>query len=420
MSMDKARDPSIKKKKKIRRIALAVAAAVALLAVSVAIYSLEPAAYPVEREAIWTDVVQRGDMVRKVRGPGTLVPEEVRWIPARTQGRVEAILTKPGVEVSADTVILELANPELAQELEDAELALASARADYENLRAQLESELLEREAQMTQVAADLEAAKLQADADAELAADGLIPDINYKRSQLSADQLAEQLAIEKKRMAKSEQSVEARLAARRAQVSQERAVYNLRESQMESLRVRAGIDGVLQEVPVEVGQQVQPGDTLARVARPDTLMAELQIPETQAKDVTVGQRAEIDTRNGVVEGRVIRVDPAVQNGYVQVDVDLTGELPKGARPDLSVDGTIVIERLEDVLYVGRPAYGESGSTIQLFEVVDDGDRAVRVDVALGRASVNTIEVLNGLEEGDEVILSDPSAWDGHDRLKLK
>lgn len=420
MSMDKARDPAIKRKKKIRRIVLAVAGVTALLALSVAIYSLEPAAYPVEREAIWTDTVERGEMVRRVRGPGTLVPEEVRWIPARTQGTVERILTKPGVEVAADTVILELANPELAQELEDARLALASERADHENLRSQLESDLLEREARVTQVRADLEAAKLQADADEELAGEGLIPDINYKRSQLRADQLEEQLAIEQKRYQRAEESVEAQLTAGEAQVAQQRALFELRRAQMESLRVRAGIDGVLQEVPVEAGQQVQPGETLARVARPDTLMAELQIPETQAKDVTVGQRAEIDTRNGVVEGRVIRVDPAVQNGYVQVDVDLVGELPKGARPDLSVDGTIEIERLEDVLYVDRPAYGESGSTIQLFKLVGDGNQAVRTDVSLGRSSVNTIEVLAGLDEGDTVILSDPSAWDGHDRLKLK
>jgi len=420
MPMDRVRDPAIKRKKQIRRILLAVAGAVALTVITFAIYSLEPAAYPVEREAVWTDTVKRGEMVRQVRGPGTLVPEEVRWLPARTQGRVERILTKPGVEVTPDTEIIELVNPELIQELDDARLSLASARAELENLRAQLESDLLEREARVTQVSADLEAAKLQADADAELSRDGLIPEINYKRSKLNADQLSEQLAIEKQRLEKLKDSNQARLTARRSQVAQEEALLRLRQSQVDSLAVRAGIAGVLQEVPVEVGQQVQPGDTLARVARPDTLMAELQIPETQAKDVTVGQRAAIDTRNGVIDGQVIRVDPAVQNGYVQVDVDLVGELPKGARPDLSVDGTIEIERLDDVLYVGRPAYGESGSTIQLFKVINDGSRAVRVDVSLGRASVNTIEVVAGLEQGDEVILSDPSAWDGHDTLKLK
>jgi len=420
MPMDVVRDPKIKKQKQRRRLLLTGAGVAALLVATYAIYSLEPAAYPVDREAIWTDTVERGEMVRRVRGPGTLVPEEVRWLPARTQGRIERILTKPGVVVSADTVILELANPELDQELEDAKLALSSARADFDDLRARLESEVLEIEARVTQVSANLEAARLQADADQELVDEGLIPELTYKRSKLQADQLAEQLEIEGRLLDRKKTSAEARLAAGHATVAQEEARYRLKQSQVASLYLRAGIDGVLQEVPVEVGQQVQPGDTLARVARPDTLMAELQIPETQAKDVTVGQRAEVDTRNGVVEGRVIRVDPAVQNGYVQVDVDLISELPRGARPDLSVDGTIEIERLSDVLYVDRPAYGESGSTIQLFKLVDGGSRAVRVDVSLGRASVNTIEVVAGLDVGDEVILTDPSPWDGHDVLKLR
>jgi len=420
MAMDRTRDPAIKKRKQVRRIALGVIGVAAVLAVTVAIYSMEPAAYPVDRQAVWTGKVERGEMLRRVRGPGTLVPEEVRWIPARTEGRVETIRTKPGVSVEPDTVILELVNPELEQELEDAHLALASANADAENLRAQLSSDLLEREALLARVRADLESARLQTDADAELQKEGLIPEINYKRSQLQSNQLEEQLKIEQQRYEKAREGVEAQLAARRSQVAQQQALYQLRQSQLASLKVRAGIHGVLQEVPVEVGQQVQPGDTLARVAQPETLMAELQIPETQAKDVTVGQPAQIDTRNGVIDGSVIRVDPAVQNGYVQVDVDLEGELPKGARPDLSVDGTIEIERLDDVLYVARPAYGEAGSRIQLFKIVGDGDEAVRVDVGLGRASVNTIEVVSGLQEGDEVILSDPSAWDGHDRLKLK
>jgi len=419
MTMDIQRDPSVKRNKKMRRIALAAAGAVALLAITVAIYSLEPAAYPVDRDALYTDTVKRGDMVRQVRGPGTLVPEEVRWIPARTVGRVERI-TQPGIEVGPETVILELANPELLQEVEDAELALRAAEADYRNLQAQLDSELLEKQAAHEAVKADLAGARLEAEANAELAGSGLIPDIELKRSRLEEGRLESRLSIEERRLEKAADSVAARLAARRAQVEQLAAAARLRHSQAGSLEVRAGISGVLQEVPVEVGQQVQTGEILARVARPDTLKAELQIPETQAKDVTVGQHAQIDTRNGVVPGRVVRIDPAVQNGYVLVDVALEGELPRGARPDLSVDGTIQIEKLEDILYVGRPAYGESGSTIQLFEVVGDGDRAVRVDVVLGRASVNTIEVVSGLEEGDVVILSDPSAWDGHDRLKLR
>jgi HlyD family secretion protein len=419
MAMDKTRDPAIKKRKQIRRLALAAAGVVALLVVTFAIYSLEPAAYPVEREKVWMDTVKRGEMVRQVRGPGTLVPQEVRWLPARTSGRVEW-RAQPGIEVDPDTVVLRLTNPELEQEVADAELGVASARADYDNLAAQLANQLLEREAQVAGVAADLEAAQLETDANRELNESGLIPDITLKRSELGARQLDERLAIERQRLTKARDGMQAQLAAGRASVAQAEALHTLRREQMEALAVRPGIGGVLQEVPVEVGQQVQEGTILARVARPDTLKASLQIPETQAKDVTIGQKAAIDTRNGVVQGSVVRIDPAVQNGYVTVDVSLPAELPRGARPDLSVDGTIEIERLDDVLYMARPSYGESGATIQLFEVVGDGDEAVRVNVELGRASVHTVEIVSGLEEGDRVILNDPSAWDGHDKLDLK
>jgi HlyD family secretion protein len=419
VTMDKVRDPAILRRKRIRQIVLGAVGLVALLALTAAIYSLEPAALPVEREKVWTDTVERGEMVRQVRGPGTLVPQEVRWVPARTEGRVEW-RAQPGIEVTAETVVLELTNPELQQEVESAALELSSARADQENLRVQLESALLELEARVAEVAADLEAASLEADANRQLNAEGLIPDITLKRSELQARQLGERLDIEGRRLAGARTGVEAQIAAGEARVAQVAALHKLRRSQVGSLRVRAGIPGVLQEVPVEVGQRVVPGTILARVAQPDSLKAQLQIPETQAKDVAVGQLAAIDTRNGVAAGRVVRIDPAVQNGYVTVDVAMEGPLPKGARPDLSVDGTIEIERLEDVLHMGRPAYGESGATIQLFEIVGDGDEAVRVDVGLGRASVNTIEVVSGLEEGDVVILSDPSAWDGHDRLRLK
>jgi HlyD family secretion protein len=419
VTMDKVRDPAILRRKRIRQIVLGAVGLVALLALTAAIYSLEPAALPVEREKVWTDTVERGEMVRQVRGPGTLVPQEVRWVPARTEGRVEW-RAQPGIEVTAETVVLELTNPELQQEVESAALELSSARADQENLRVQLESALLELEARVAEVAADLEAASLEADANRQLNAEGLIPDITLKRSELQARQLGERLDIEGRRLAGARTGVEAQIAAGEARVAQVAALHKLRRSQVGSLRVRAGIPGVLQEVPVEVGQRVVPGTILARVAQPDSLKAQLQIPETQAKDVAVGQLAAVDTRNGVAAGRVVRIDPAVQNGYVTVDVAMEGPLPKGARPDLSVDGTIEIERLEDVLHMGRPAYGESGATIQLFEIVGDGDEAVRVDVGLGRASVNTIEVVSGLEEGDVVILSDPSAWDGHDRLRLK
>jgi HlyD family secretion protein len=417
--MDRVRDPEIKKRKQLRRLLLAAAGVVALLVLTFAIYSLEPAAYPVEREKVWMDTVKRGEMVRQVRGPGTLVPQEVRWIPARTQGRVEW-RAQPGIEVEPDTVVLRLTNPELQQSVEDSKLALASARAEYQNLAAQLQGQLLGHEAELAGIAADLEAARLETDANRELAGSGLIPDITLKRSELDANQLEERLAIERKRLVQARAGMEAQLAANRASVAQAEALHGLRQGQIASLEVRPGIAGVLQEVPVEVGQQVQEGTILARVARPDTLKAQLQIPETQARDVAIGQKAAIDTRNGVVQGTVVRIDPAVQNGYVTVDAELPAELPRGARPDLSVDGTIEIERLEDVLYMARPSYGESGATIQLFEVIGDGDQAVRVNVELGRASVHTVEILSGLEEGDRVILNDPSAWDGHDKLDLK
>lgn len=418
--MDKPRDPSVVRKKKHRRIALIVAGVIALAVVSVAVANLEQAALAVEKESVWDEVVKRGTFVRQVRGPGTLVPETIRFITASTTGRVEAILEQPGTEVTADTVLLELANPELEQELLDAELRLSEAEAAYVNLEARLASQLLDQEANAYAVESDLEAARLQTTADEELARDGLIPDINLKRSRLTERQLAQRHEIEKQRLQKTAEQIEAQLAAERARVQQLKALYELRRQQFDDLKVRAAIDGVLQEMPLEAGQRVSLGDTLARVAQPRPLKAELRIPETQAKDVLRGQKADVDTRNGVVEGRVSRIDPAVQEGYVLVDVQLTGELPKGARPDLSVDGTIEIERLEDVLYVGRPAYGQADSTIQLFKLVEAGKEAVRTEVRLGRTSVNTVEIVSGLEEGDRVILSDPSDWDGHDRIRLR
>jgi HlyD family secretion protein len=418
--MDRPRDPEELRKQKIRRMTLVGVGAVALILITVAIYSLEPAALAVEKESVWVDTVKRGEMVREVRGPGTLVPKEIRWITTATDGRVERIEVLPGSEVTANTVILVMSNPELQQGALDAELRLREGEAAFSNRRATIESALLDQESAVDGMRADWESARLQSDADERLAEEKLIPEINLKRSKLREQQLANSLEIERQRLVKARESAEAQLASERARVDQLRAVYRLRREQLGNLEVRAGIDGVLQQVPVEVGQRVTPGTNLARVAQPDTLKAELRIPETQAKDVTIGQKASIDTRNGVVEGRVSRVDPAVREGYVLVDVEFTGELPKGARPDLSVDGTIEIDRIDDTLYVGRPAYGQADSTIQLFKLIDDGDRAVRADVRIGRTSVNTVEVLGGLEEGDRVILTDPSPWDGHDEIRLR
>lgn len=417
--MDRPRDEAYKRKKRRNRILGGAAVVILLVVVTVVLGQLEPAAPNVDEQEVWIDTVRRGEMLRRVRGPGTLVPEQIRWITTNVEGRVEEIELLPGIEVETDSVILRLSNPELQQEMEDAELSLRAAEAEYENLKVQLESDVLAQRAEAARIRAEYEEARLQAEADEELYGENLIPEINVKRSRLRRDQLEQRNEIEQERLAKTAETTQARLAAQQAQLQQRRALYQLRKEQVESLNVTPGIAGVLQQVPVEVGQRVMPGENLARVAKPDTLKAELRIPETQAKDLVVGQPAEIDTRNGVVEGRVTRIDPAVQEGTVTVDVALTGELPRGARPDLSVDGTIEIERLPDVLYVGRPAYGQPESTIQLFKLVDEGEGALRVPVTLGKSSVNTIEIVQGLEEGDRVILSDVSRWDGHDRLSL-
>jgi len=390
-------------------------AAVAL--VTLGLSRLKPAAPTVE--APWIDTVRRGPLVLEVRGPGTLVPVEVRWIAASTEARVERQVLQPGTAVQPDSVILELSSPEVEQSAVEAQAQLRAAEADLLNLKAQLESETLNQEGAAAQIEAEYQQARLQAEADAELARQGLVSQLTTKLSTLRAEQLEKRNTIEKERLQKRGAASDAQLAAQRARLEQLRALYDLRRGQVEALHVRAGIAGVLQEVPVAIGQRVAPGTNLARVARPDLLKAQLRIAETQAKDVAIGEKAAIDTRNGIVPGVVSRVDPAAREGTVLVDVALQGELPRGARPELSVDGTIELARLADVLYVGRPAYGQPGSTVGLFRVGDDGE-ARRVPVKLGRASVNAVEVLAGLKEGDRVILSDMSAWDAFDRVRPK
>jgi HlyD family secretion protein len=411
----------VARKKKIRRAIIAGVVLAGIAGISFALSRLEPAAPSVNRATVWMDGVKRGEMIRQVRGPGTLevLPEAITWVAARTRGRVDRRVLLPGVEVEPDTIILELSNPELEQELRDAEYQLRAQQAELADLRVTVESQLLNQQSMATTVASDYRQAQLQAEADTRLHAEKLIGELIVKRSQVRAEELATRNAIEQQRLEIASASVDAQLAAKRATVEQFRALYNLRRSQKAALTVRAGISGVLQEVPVEVGQEVTPGANLARVAQPDKLKAQLRIAETQAKDIEVGQKAIIDTRNGIIKGKVIRIDPAVQEGTVTVDVELIGELPKGARPDLSVDGTIELERLNDVLYVGRPAYGQAESTIGLFKLLDDGETAVRTQVRLGRSSVNTIEVIQGLNEGDQVILSDTSAWDAYNRIRL-
>lgn len=402
-----------------RRILLGSLIVVAIVLVSVGLARLEPAAPSVDADALWISQVERGEMLRQVRGPGTLVPETEQLIAAETNGLVERIFILPGAEVLADHVILELSDSELEQAAQTAELEQAAAVAELADLQARLESQVLDQEANAARASFDHETAQIDLEANEELSRNGLVPEVELKRSQIRSQQTLQRLSIEEQRLEKMRNSVGSQLEAQRSRLRQFTSQAELRRRQVEKLQVRAGIDGVLQWIPVEVGQRVTPGAALARVADPTRLKAELRIPETQAKDVTIGQKAAIDTRNGVVDGRVVRVDPAVQNGTVTVDVALLGELPKGARPDLSVDGTIEIERLDDVLYVGRPAYGQSHQTVSLFRLDPDGGVARRVQVELGRSSVSIIEVVSGLEEGDRVILSDTSNWDDYQRIRL-
>jgi HlyD family secretion protein len=412
--------PSNARAKKIRRIAYGTIAVILIAGVTVGLSRLRPAAPTVDAATIWPDTVKRGPMLREVHGLGTLIPEDIRWIPAQTDSRVDRIVLRPGAIVKPESIIVELSDPQLQRDALDAEYQLKGAEADYENLKVQVSSDLLNQRAAAAAVRSDYEQAKLQNEVDDQLHKQGLAADVTAKLSKVRAEQLAIRVELEDERTKNAAETAKTRLAAQQARVDQQKALYNLRHSQLEALHVRAGISGVLQLVPVEVGQRVTPGANIARVADPKKLKAEIKIAETQAKDVTIGQKAAIDTRNGIVTGHVSRIDPSVQNGTVTVDVAIDGALPQGARPDLSVDGTIELENLRDVLYVGRPVHGQADSTIGLFKIVNDGAEAVRVNVKLGRSSVTTIEVLQGLQVGDKVILSDMSAVDNFDRIRLK
>ncbi len=407
------------RKRRIRRTAVIVAIIAVVIVVSLGLSRLEPAAPTVQKETLYIDTVKRGPMLRSVRGPGTLVPEEIRLVPAPVDARIERIPALPGVRVTADTVLMEMSDPQAQQNALEAQSQLKGSQADYDNLKAQLDSQLLTQQGQVTAAQSESDQAKLQAEAQTKLFKDALVPEINQKLATLKSEQLAKQARIEVERYEKSKRSVEAQLAAQRARVEQMRALYELRQHQVDSLKVRAGIPGVLQEMPVQVGQRVTAGTVLARVARPEKLKAQLQIPEVLAKDVKSGQSATIDTRNGIVNGHVSRIAPSVQDGTVTVDVALDSALPEGARPDLSVDGTIEIERLPDVLYVGRPSFGNPNTKVEMFKLSEDGKTAVRVPVGLGRMSVSTVEIVHGLQTGDKVILSDTSAQDGYNKIRL-
>ena len=418
--MDIAR-PEFKLQQRRRQMVLFGVGAVVVAAVSIGVMRLKPAAPSVERGTVWTDVVKRGSMLRQVRGPGSLMPvqEAVRQIPAETEATVVRIRVLPGTQVQADTILLEMSNSQVEQAAIDAQLQLKAAEAEYQSLRVRLDSDLMTQKAGAATVNADYSQAQRQADTDKALYDLGVISGLAYKSSKGKADELTTRNDLEGQRLAINKKAVETQLAQEQAKVDQARTLAALKQKQLDALRVRAGITGVLVDLPMQVGQHVQPGTMLAKVVQPEHLMAALKIAETQARDVQFGEPASIDTHNGVISGTVMRVDPAVQNGTVTVDVKLTGDLPRGARPDLSVDGTIDLERLDNVLYVGRPAFGQENSTISLFRLDTDGKEAARVPIKVGRESVNSIQIFEGLHEGDTVILSDMSRWDKTDRIRL-
>jgi HlyD family secretion protein len=417
-SMDVPRVGVAAKKRK-RRIIIIAACALGLILATIAISRLKPAVPSVDRSTVWIDTVKRGPMVRQVRGLGTLVPEDIRWIPANTEGRVEKINIWPGTRVEPDSVILELTSPEVEQAAHDAELQATAAEAELTTLRATLQRSLLDQEATTAKAKSDYEQAKMERETNDQLAKNGLIAELQYKTSKVKEAELVNRNEIEEKRLKFAHDSIDPQLASRQAAVDQAKQLAKLRADQVEALHVRAGMSGVLQQLPVQIGQRMKVGDNLARVADPTKLKAQVKIAETQAKDIQVGQKAVIDTRNGTANGHVTRVDPAVEQGTVNVEVAFDEPLPKGARPDLSVDGTIELEHLDNIVYVGRPAFGQENNTVGMFKLITGTSEAVRTPVKLGKSSVNTIEIVSGLQPGDQVILSDTSAWDAHERIRL-
>ena len=411
--------PSQAKAKLRKRIIVGVSVGVALVAITVLLGRLKPAVPSVDKSLVWIETVKRGPMVRQVHGPGTLVPVDIRWIAARTQGRVEKIVLLPGATVEPDSVILALSNPDVTQAALDTESQLKAGEAELANLKVQVQRDVLQAESDAATARANFDQTRLRAQVDDQLFKDGLVSELELKLTKVTAEQADELNNIAQKRYLFAKDSVVPQVAVKQAEVDRLRAQAKLKLAEADALNVRAGMRGILQVVPVEVGAQVQPGANLARVADPMRLKAEIQVAETQAKDVQIGQVAQIDTRNGIAMGTVSRVAPSVQNGTVTVEVALSGELPHGARPDLSVDGVVELEHLDDVVYVGRPAFGQEHQATNIFKMDADGVYASRTQVQLGRSSVNSIEIVKGLEPGDRVILSDMSQWDAHDRIKL-
>ncbi|HSD45347.1 MAG TPA: HlyD family efflux transporter periplasmic adaptor subunit [Pyrinomonadaceae bacterium] len=418
--MDIKRPPKSKIKKKIRTAVMIVVGLAAIGGITYGLTKLKPAAPEIDGSTVVMDTVKRGEMVRDVRGNGTLVPEVTRWVPAPAEGRVESIPILAGAEVTADTVIAELSNPQMEQQATDAEFQVKAAEADEENLKVKLESDTMTQKSAIATINSQYSQAKMQLDADESLAKQGLVADLTLKISRVAVQDLANRLKVEQERLAVASKSTKAQLNAAASRLQQLRVMAKLRRDQVDALKVRAGTSGVLQQVSVQVGQQVTPGLNMARVADPASLKAVLRIAETTIKDVRIGQTVLVDTRNGIIQGTVSRIDPAAREGTFEVDASLIGPLPPSARPDLSVDGTIELERLKDVLKVGRPAFGQANQTIGMFVLTPDGSEAVRTSVRLGRNSVSTIEVLEGLKEGDRVIISDTSAQDSYNRIRIR
>lgn len=409
----------VARKKMIRRVIVTIVVLIAAAGITYGLSRLKPAAPTKERATVWVDQVKKGPMIRQVRGLGTLVPQEILFIQATHEGRVEKVALRPGVPVQPGTVLIVLSNPDMELQLADLEWQIKAAEANYADLRVRLETQKLQQKANVARIQSELTQAKLTRDRDEQLLKLNLKADIEVKISVAKAEELAGRLEIEKESLRILEDSIRAQLDKEKVNIEKIRAARDLKKKQVQELTIRAGYEGVLQQMAVEVGQRVTPGTLIAKVAQPWKLKAELKIAETQAKDIILGQSAEIDTRNGIIKGEVSRIDPAVVNGTVTVDVRLIGELPQGARPDLSVDGTVELERLAEVLYVGRPVFGQAHSTIGLFKLDPDGRGAERVQVRLGRSSVNTIEIVQGLKVGDQVILSDMSDMDAHPRIRL-
>jgi len=418
--MDIKRPPKSKLKKKIRNAGMIVVGVAALGGITYGLTKLKPAAPTLDPSTAVIETVKRGEMVRDVRGNGTLVPEITRWVPAPADGRVEKILLQAGVEVDASTVIVELSNPQMEQQATDADFQVKAAEADEENLKVRLESDTMTQKAAIATINAQYSQAKLQLDADEVLAKQGLVADLVLKISRVNVQDLANRLKVEQERLAVNSKSTKAQLNAAASRLQQLRVLAKLKLDQVDALKVRAGTSGIVQVVSVQVGQQVTPGLNIARVADPNSLKAVLRVNETQIGGVRIGQKVIVDTRNGLIDAQVSRIDPAAREGTFEIDASLTGPIPPSARPDLSVDGTIELERLQDVLKVGRPAFGQAQQTIGMFVLTPDGTEAERRQVKLGRNSVSMVEILDGLKEGDRVIISDTSALDSYNRIRLR